>query len=781
MNEKKRIAAGIGLWAVMAFAFQVAAAVPAVPALDAKADQASLQASALDQDTSVSPEAATPAIVPAAHASDPSTGNPASTIAPSTPAPSTGLSASAKAAPDSSARAFDLDKVTVTAGARKFSRKGSEQVARMPLANLENPQAYTVVPKELTEEQLAVDYKSAFKNVPGSGPASYALNGRTFFTARGFTSGNLIRNGMVTWAYSDIDPINIERIEAIRGPSGTLFGSAGQVTYGGVFNRVTKRPFETFQGEVSYTGGAWNLSRLTADVNMPLNPEKTALLRVNAASHGENSFQDAGFSRSIAVAPSFSYQASRNLSILLDAEWYDRQATPTAWFTPSGIKNVNSADQLYKSYYRSFTSNSLSGKMPTYNLFGQVNYRLPAGWSSQTHYAFSRNNLDINGIYALTGLNDSMATRSQIEQHLQMNSHQVQQNFTGEFKVGPVRNRVLLGLDYNNGNFGNTQTLGVFDTVNFQEPGAKYTNATVFTVDRKAETLPLIATLSESHTYSAYASDVLNPIDRISILLGLRVDKFDNRGTENLRTGVTTGVYEQMAYSPKVGVVYQAVEDQLSLFANYLNGFTNVDGSDFQGKEFTPEQANQWEAGLKAETFQGKLVGTLSYYDITVDDKVRPDVDHAGFSVQDGQQSSRGVEMEVSANPISGLYLVAGYAYNDSWMEKAAANVNGRRPIGSGPENAANLWISYRLTRGAMKGLGLGFGANHVGEQFVVNTTAQEFTVPEFTAWDGTVYYDHPAYRLGLKVDNLTDERYWNTNLIPQAPRRILGSVAYKF
>jgi iron complex outermembrane receptor protein len=70
---------------------------------------------------------------------------------------------------------------------------------------------------------------------------------------------------------------------------------------------------------------------------------------------------------------------------------------------------------------------------------------------------------------------------------------------------------------------------------------------------------------------------------------------------------------------------------------------------------------------------------------------------------------------------------------------------------------------------------------NYYGEQFIVNTTTQRFTVPEFTTWDASLFFDRAAYRIGLKVDNLNDKRYWNAWGAPQAPRRVIGNVAYRF
>jgi iron complex outermembrane receptor protein len=91
------------------------------------------------------------------------------------------------------------------------------------------------------------------------------------------------------------------------------------------------------------------------------------------------------------------------------------------------------------------------------------------------------------------------------------------------------------------------------------------------------------------------------------VLASAHIDRFDNKGTRNITRDTTTGRYSQTAVSPKFGLVYQVVKDQVSLFGNYMNGFQNiapivqtdpVTGTT-EASSFKPSQANQWEAGVK--------------------------------------------------------------------------------------------------------------------------------------------------------------------------------------
>ena len=163
-----------------------------------------------------------------------------------------------------------LQEVIVTNSKNKFVYKSSEYVARMPLKNLENPQVYNVVGRALIQEQVIIERTDLYRNIPGSVP-NFSAGGSMGLSMRGFSTTIGMRNGMATSAIVPLNPAILERIESIKGPSGTLFGSNRNVTFGGVYNYVTKRPYEEFGGEISVAAGSFEFGRVTADLNTPIN------------------------------------------------------------------------------------------------------------------------------------------------------------------------------------------------------------------------------------------------------------------------------------------------------------------------------------------------------------------------------------------------------------------------------------------------------------------------------------------------------------------------------
>ena len=683
-----------------------------------------------------------------------------------------------------------IQEVVIMKNTNRFSKKESGFVARLPLKNLENPQVYNTVTKELFQEQVAVDLGSISKNVPGAGVPMIANQGRVTFRSRGFETEPNARNGVAGAAFSVIDPVNLERIEAIKGPSATLFGKSVASSYGGVYNRVTKKPYNSFGGEVGYVGGSWSYNRLTVDVNTPVNKDRTALFRLNAAGTFEKSFQDLGFTNSLAIAPSFSYQINDRMSLLLDVEFNQAKGTSVVRFNPyTGSNKTQSIADMKFPYYKKFLGDDLEYETQMMNIFAQLNYKVSENWTSQT--ILSRARSTIKGyISAINGKTDSTASAQVMVGTTSFIATNIQQNFIGDFHIGRFRNRMVVGLDYynNSNHFDRYHTnTKVF---NFVHPSADFrVNQNI--IDALTATSAFRKENNSDNTYAAYVSDVFNITDQLMVMASLRVDRFQFKGVYDITTGeikgglsnsgTQSGPYGQTAFSPKMGIVYEILKNKVSLFGNYMNGFNNVSGVDINGNTFRPEYANQLEFGVKADIFNHRLVGTLSYYNIRVDNILRTNPDDVNYSIQDGTQLSKGIEAEITANPFEGFNIVAGYAYNDSKYTNANPSVDGLRPALSGSANMYNFWISYRISEGKLKGLGIGGGGNMGSSSYQTNTQTAKVIIPSYKIFDLGIFYDQPKYRVGLKFDNITNEKAWSVRLTPQAPARFLGSVSLKF
>lgn len=682
-------------------------------------------------------------------------------------------------------------------------KTSSEYVSKMPLKNLENPQVYNIVSADLMRQQGITSYDDALKNVPGVFRLWESTgrdgDGGSYFSLRGFETQVSMLNGLPGLSNGNLDPANLERIEVIKGPSGTLFGSS-VIGYGGLVNNVTKKPYAGFGGEVGYTAGSFGLNRVTADINAPLTKDNTLLVRINTAYHSENSFQDYGFRKSFFFAPTLSYKASDRLSFLIVTEFMQEEKTnPLMIFLgrekPLQFKDI---DDLGYNKKLSLTNNDLSIKSPRYNLQAQMLYKLSEHWTSQT--VLSNGQADSDGYYTYLYDNEDghrdfglWVTKTNSTTY----TTDIQQNFIGDFHIGSFRNRVVVGMDYFSRKISSSGTgyrrihnVNLQGEINYRDPDNPGQDLPVTTLTRPSVDA-LLATAEgypwspEDKAYSAYVSDVFNITPRLSAMASLRVDHFRN------------SEFGQTALSPKFGIMYQPVQDQVAVFVNYMNGFRNIAAGGVYDKDgnptgeirnFKPEHANQFEAGIKTNLVKNLLNATISYYDITVNNRVISDPSNPNNSIQSGKSGSKGIEIDIQATPAEGLNILAGYSYNNSevlkgdpanaWFEK------GKRPMDAGPAHLVNVWATYRITTGALSGWGLGFGGNYVGENPTLNlSTTGVFTIPAYAVLNSSLFYNPGRFRIGFNLNNMTNKGYaggWST-VNPQKTRNFVASLTYKF
>jgi iron complex outermembrane recepter protein len=703
--------------------------------------------------------------------------------------------------------AAELQEVSVSA---KNLNSENNFVAKMPLKKLENPQVYNTVSLELMKQQGITNYDDALRNVPGITrtweSTGRAGDGAAYFALRGFDAQPVLYNGLPGLTSGNLDPANTEEIVVIKGPSGTMFGGSFY-SYGGMINTITKKPYFHTGGEISYSFGSFGLNRLTGDINAVLSKKDKIALRVNTAYHSENSFQDAGFKKSFFIAPSLAYEVNDKLSFQVIAEILDEErAVPPVFFhsnraDPLPFKTIG---ELNLNNDLSFTSNDLTIKNPRYTLQAQMLYKLNDHWTSQT--VVSRGTVKSNGHY--TYIWDDVSGDNLFSQYFHKEQQttsttDIQQNFNGDFHIGSLRNRLLVGLDYYNRNIIDNGTGWSFGRnvtpqgdVSFTDPFTGDELEPVYLTSASVDNLLAGSGISNSNirnsSYSAYVSDVLNIGSRVMAMMSVRADYFDSKGEKSSREDD----FDQWAVSPKFGLVYQPVLDKLSIFASYMNGFINVaprqvtdaNGSNPRVKSFSPEHANQFEGGVKANLFGGKMFATVSAYDIQVSNRVTVDPANINNYLQGGEVESKGFEIDITANPVRELSLIAGYSFNEIKVVKGNENdfyaERGRSPGGQGPQNLANLWANYKISSGRLKNFGIGLGGNYGSRYKVIdNSKTGNFYLPSYVLLNASLFYNAEKFRATFNLNNLANEvyyiGYWSVN--PQRPRNFVMSVAYKF
>lgn len=687
-----------------------------------------------------------------------------------------------------------IEEVIINTLVKKHDTESSN---KMPIRFIENPQVYSSIDKRILENENIFTVDDAYRNVTGLqkmwNSTGRAGDGGSYFVLRGFPSQASTRNGVVAPVTSTIDAINVETLEFLKGPAGTLYGS-NVASYGGLINRVTKKPQNNFFGAVSGSAGTYNTYRATADINVPIT--KDLFFRVNTAYTNEGNFtkNNAG-NQYTTFAPSLTWNVSEKLQLNVDYELFNNRVTANPYFfylspkTLNGINNMKDLEQAAGlDYKESYTGKDLYMTARNSNVFGNAKWKINNNITSNTYINNSDSYSD--GYNPYFSLNYDNATSSYLVTRADQSTNnskkswfQIQQNFNFNYDFSKgMKNKTIVGFDYMrtterlrykylNSNFDTLAASGTdYSGMNGTALAALYANTANFS------TWDYIRDLN---TYSGYISNLFTPIANLHIMAGLRYENNDYLGGTSGPN--TEKAFNQSALSPKAGIVYEIVKDRFSVFGNYQNSFKSNGyyTSDVAGNTTLsdPETGNQFEGGFKASLFKNRFNATVSYYNIQVKNQLlytgEYTVNFASVQKQAASTLSKGFELEVNAYLVKGFSLVGGLAYNDTVDESTNA-----RPTTAGSFWNANFNLAYQFVDGKVKGLGFGFGGNYASD----NNVTGDFILPEYFVLNVNAFYDAKRFRIGVKVDNFTNEHYWTgySTANPQKLANFLGTIVYK-
>ena len=166
-------------------------------------------------------------------------------------------------------------------------------------------------------------------------------------------------------------------------------------------------------------------------------------------------------------------------------------------------------------------------------------------------------------------------------------------------------------------------------------------------------------------------------------------------------------------------------------------------------------RGTQYEVGVKAD-LSDQLSATLALFDLTrsnvLTTDTRPGVP-PGFSIQTGEQRSRGIELNIAGEILPGWNIIAGYAYTDAEITKD----NNPRLVGNFlnnvPKHSFNLWTAYEIQSGDLQGLGVGIGFFFVADR--QGNLANTFELPSYFRTDAAIFYKRDNFRAALNFRNL--------------------------
>ncbi|MDF5722210.1 MAG: TonB-dependent receptor [Rhizonema sp. PD37] len=282
-------------------------------------------------------------------------------------------------------------------------------------------------------------------------------------------------------------------------------------------------------------------------------------------------------------------------------------------------------------------------------------------------------------------------------------------------------------------------------------------------------------------TLGLYLQDQVTLLSNLKLLVGGRYDFVNSVNSTRPADGnVNRSEFDDGAFSPRVGLVYQPIEP-ISLYASYSRSFVPNNDRTFNGVALEPSRGTQYEVGIKSELFDRRLSATLAAYDITKTNISTVDPNHTDFSIAVGEVKSRGIELDVAGEILPGWKIIASGYLNDAFVSKDNSIPVGRR-LENSAYHGASLWTTYQIQKGSLKGLQFGGGIFFVGSR--IANQSDPFTIPSYLRTDAAISYKHNNWRAAVNFKNISDIKYYDTNgfyAFPQAPLTVLGTISVEF
>lgn len=681
--------------------------------------------------------------------------------------------------------------VVVSQRAQKFKADKPSESLRLQTPLLEVPQNIQVITGDLLKDQQVFDLLDGVsRNVSGVITQEHWGNYAPIYM-RGARVAPF-RNGMniqSTWGPLSEDMSFVDRIEFVKGPAGFMLANGDPA---GFYNVVTKKPTGVNRQDVSLTYGSYNLFRGTVDLDGALTNDGKLQYRLNVIGQKKDSWRDYEYNKRYAIVPVLKYQFNDKTS--LTAEYTYQFMRSSVLGSAYSFSGNSYADQPVDATLAE------PGLEPTdmkdHSVFLTFEHKFNDNWKVTAQAAYFKytqegsslwisGKPEVNGdIYRYTSLWDAS------------NDSKFGQVFVnGHVQTGGITHKILGGLDYGNkkylADWGQSIMIDGADTpFNIYNPVHGRSSISAFDRSIALKDRAGVSTIAQEYG-AAYVQDELGFLDdKIRLTLAGRYTKAE--------TQQYTNTTHDEKFTPRVGLSV-SLSKSISVYGLYDQAFQPQVGELTSGKPVKAMTGNSLEAGIKKDWLNGRWNSSISIYKIDRDNSLFSDPGSiTGKYVQVGYET-KGVEVDVRGEIATGLNLNVNYAYTDSEIAEVEFEVAGAA-IGSKTPGFAkhinNTWLSYRLQKGMLEGLGLSVGYQWQVDRYGWGfTQGSEQDLPNYFRLDGAASYQFRKFNVALNVNNLLnkylyagahtdfdydkvlDGYYWQT----EAPRNFRVTVGYKF
>jgi len=568
--------------------------------------------------------------------------------------------------------------------------------------------------------------------------------------------------------------LDVERIEVLRGPQGTLYGRNAM---GGVINIITRQPSNASSGFAEVSVGNYGQQRYTAGFRTPLVKDKL-FLGVAGVYDGRNGYYTNKFTNS-------SYDKQHSFT----GNYYLKYLPGKAWDLTLNVKHNNNrnhgafplvAGDPFKNPFV-LNQNAVTEMVDnTFNASLSVNYKGPSfNFSSQTAYQqnYRYYTLPIDGDFspldAITIINNYGRDWNNVKTWTQEFKFTSPANTASPFtwtagsylfyNSNPVKQATHYGKDA--GLLGSPDiNFSTINTTRGKNKGLAFYGQASYAVSKTLE-----LTGGIRYDYEQQEENVLGELQK------------DGQPSFVTRPD-TSGKTSFHSFSPKLALNYALSKNEM-LYGVYSRGFRtggmtqlSSDPSQPPLYAFKPEYSNNFEVGLKSGLFGNVVQLNLAAFYSTIRNAQVPTLilpDAITVTKNAGKLTSKGVEAELAATPVRGLELNYSFGYTNARFKDlklsqngSVVDLSGRRQVFT-PEVTSMLAAQYSYPLGNL--FSEGPSSHHLAQQRINLVARGEWRYLGNTWFDLANTIKQPSYSLfnmsvGIRTRNFSI-LFWERNI----------------
>jgi len=619
-----------------------------------------------------------------------------------------------------------------------------------------------------------------------------------------------------------LDIYDIERVEILRGPQGTLYG---RNAVGGAIKYVTKRLSDEPEGNLRLSYGTYNQIDVVAKFATPISDHVrvgATVASLNRDGFGDNlTTGEEHYNKQIfAARGSVEIDSGEGLFVRIAADYTDDDSNAVAGHRPyaGAISGTPVTDSVYDTYAGATQHASTAGidgnnEVESKGIYGSITWEASETLTLKSITAYREDYTESVIDFDSLAIDDFDAPVIYDNDQF---SQELQALYSGD-KLNAV-----FGFYYLSASAANDfdVVLGQLGRIAFGDELVAYTGGTV-----------------DTEAWSLFADVTYDISDAFSLTLGGRYTE-DTRTADIFRAsylgdgspafGNTDAVFLSASsdfesertftdFSPRVALNY-AVNEDMNVYASFGSGFKagsfDPRGANFSSPEveegFAPEQLDSYEAGLKATWLDGRARTNIAvfyseYKDMQIPGSLPIDTDNDGVNdgfvgtvTNAGKAEIKGIEFEGEFLLTEQLTLQTALNVLDAeiteWILNGE-NIADQRAVQNTPEFMSYVGLTYVTGMGSGT-LSVNANWSHKGSIVQFETPVPEIDQEAYDIANASIVYtaEDNKWSFGIHGKNLFDTRYKtagynfptlglenNITTFYGAPLTVTGTFKYNF